>query len=578
MVARAQSGHLGTSFSCIDLVTWLHLEEMDDDDLYFSSKGHDAPAYYALLIGLGRLPFDLLHRLRRLDGLPGHPDVGTPNVVTNTGSLGMGISKAKGMTLAHRLSGEHRRIFVLTGDGELQEGQFWESLPSAVTFRLREVTVVVDHNKLQSDSWVEDVGDLGDLERKLESFGWAVARCDGHDPSAIGPALDRLRNASVPRALIADTVKGKGVSFMEPHDLSHGPASLYGFHSGAPTTEEYERALAEVVSRLRERLGREPELETVERAPASSPRAPQRLVGAYGKALVAAAEREPRLVALDADLVLDTGLVPFRERFPDRFFEFGIAEQDMVSAAGGLALRGLRPAVHSFACFLSARPNEQIYNNATEHTRILYVGSLAGLVPGGPGHSHQSVRDIAALGSMPGLTLIEPCVEAELVAALEWALASEGSTYLRLVSVPVDVPFVRADGPLVTARGSWLRPGRDVVFAGAGPVVLSEAWHAAELLEADGIDAGVLELPFLNRVDGTWLTEAVGGAELWVVDNHYVDGGQGSFVAAATAGTALAAQLRLVGIEEVPVCGRNDEVLRHHRLDAESLRRRVLAR
>jgi transketolase len=149
---------------------------------------------------------------------------------------------------------------------------------------------------------------------------------------------------------------------------------------------------------------------------------------------------------------------------------------------------------------------------------------------------------------------------------------------LRLVSVPVEVPFTRPDDPLVAGRGSWLRRGRDVVIAGAGPVVLSEAWRAAELLEADSIDAGVLELPFLNRVDGRWLEEAVGDAELWVVDNHYVGGGQGSFVAAALAGLPLAVRLHLVGIEEVPACGGNDEVLRHHRLDAASLRERVHGR
>ena len=118
--------------------------------------------------------------------------------------------------------------------------------------------------------------------------------------------------------------------------------------------------------------------------------------------------------SLDADLRLDCGLVAFRERFPDRFFECGIAEQDMVSQAGAMALAGLLPVVHSFACFLSTRPNEQIYNNATEGTKVIYAGSLAGLVPGGPGHSHQSVRDISALGAVPGMSLIEPFTEAEV--------------------------------------------------------------------------------------------------------------------------------------------------------------------
>lgn len=127
MIASAGSGHLGTSFSCMEILSWLHLEVLEPDDRYFSSKGHDAPALYAVLLGLGRLEFEQIHRLRRLGGLPGHPDIdSTPQLWTNTGSLGMGISKAKGFAFADRLRGDSNELWVLMGDGELQEGQFWE--------------------------------------------------------------------------------------------------------------------------------------------------------------------------------------------------------------------------------------------------------------------------------------------------------------------------------------------------------------------------------------------------------------------------------------------------------------------
>src|SRR5882672_7767579 len=228
MITGAWSGHIGTSFSSIEIMSWLFLNELrnldkgpDDCDVFFSSKGHDAPALYAVLIGLGLLPADKLHQLRRLGGLPGHPHVETPYIQANTGSLGMGISKAKGMALANRLAGTPRRIFVLTGDGELQEGQFWESLGSAANMGLGEIVAIVDHNKIQSDTWVRKVSDLGDLEAKLSAFGWHVSRCDGHDLRAIERtfrALDTV--ADRPKVIIADTIKGRGVSFME------GPAAL----------------------------------------------------------------------------------------------------------------------------------------------------------------------------------------------------------------------------------------------------------------------------------------------------------------------------------------------------------------
>jgi transketolase len=582
MIKRAGSGHIGTSFSAMDIVSWLHLAELDGDDLYFSSKGHDAPGLYAILTALGPLDFDLVHRLRRLDGLPGHPDVlHTPEVHTNTGSLGMGISKAKGFARAARLAGRRRRVFVLTGDGELQEGQFWESLASAANDRLGEITVIVDHNKIQSDTWVADVSDLGDLEAKVSSFGWAVERCDGNDVVSVRDALARLDAASDgrPRLLVADTLKGAGVSFMEPHELSHGSDSLYGYHSGAPADDEYRAALDELIDRLAGSVGEAPRLTEVN-ASAAAPvpaRAPERLVSAYGEALVEEAEREPRLVALDADLVLDTGLVHFRARYPDRFFECGIAEQDMVSQAGAMALAGLVPAVHSFACFLSTRPNEQIYNNATEGSKVIYAGSLAGLVPGGPGHSHQSVRDISALGAMPGMALVEPMSERETALALRWAVdEATGPVYIRLVSVPWALPF---DPPpvdrLEPGRGTQLRPGVDGLIVAAGPVMVSQAWLAAERLAESGVEVGVATVPWLRGIDGAWLCELAGSAPIVCLDNHYVDGGQGDAVLSALAAVRAPNTVVKLGVESVPACGTNDEVLRVHGLDGDTLSERI---
>jgi len=163
MIRFTGSGHPGSTFSCMDIATWLWTQEMinpneedkNHSDIYFSSKGHDVPALYAILIGLGKLPFEMMQKLRRLGGLPGHPDRQTPYLVTNTGSLGMGISKARGMAEGKRLLGKKGRIYVLTGDGELQEGQIWESLQPTANGGFSEITVIVDHNKIQSDIHVK---------------------------------------------------------------------------------------------------------------------------------------------------------------------------------------------------------------------------------------------------------------------------------------------------------------------------------------------------------------------------------------------------------------------------------------
>jgi transketolase len=562
-IMEAGSGHIGTSFSVMDVLAWLHLEVLRDDDVCFSSKGHDAPAMYAVLAAMGKLDFELLHRLRRLEGLPGHPDIAAVDVLpTNTGSLGMGVSKAKGLARAARFKGKRRRVFVICGDGELQEGQFWESLGQAANEGFGEICVIVDHNKIQSDTWVAEVSDLGDLEAKVRAFGWAVARCDGNEVGAVGETLSALLDRSEPKLLIADTVKGRGATVFEPNDLPHSGSALYAFHSGAPAPDQYAAAMAEIAGRL----GDVPLSDA--RAPRRpAPAAPQKLVAAYGEALAGAAEREARLVVLDADLYLDCGLIPFRQRFPERFVECGIAEQDMVSQAGALALGGMLPAVHSFASFLTPRANEQVFNNATERSKVIYAGMLAGIVPGGPGHSHQSIRDIALMGCVPGMACLEPATEEEARRCVEWAVfEADGPVYLRFVSVPWELGFGPPPGePLVRGRGTVVRTEGDIVVVCTGPVLASQAYALG--------DSALVLLPWLRDIDGPWLADLAAGRRIVVLDNHWVRGGQGDAVRAALPGE----HVDVIGIDRVPECGSNEEVLRAHGLDAVSLRERLRA-
>jgi transketolase len=589
MIAGAWSGHIGTSFSSLEVMSWLFLNELRDldkgpqrCDIFFSSKGHDAPALYAVLIGLGLLPADKLHQLRRIGGLPGHPHVETPYIQANTGSLGMGISKAKGMALANRLTGTARRIFVLTGDGELQEGQFWESLGSAANLKLGEIVAIVDHNKIQSDTWVRKVSDLGDLEAKLRAFGWHVSRCDGHDVAAIECTFRSLDAVTdVPKVIVADTIKGRGVSFMEGTQALCNDGDLYPFHSGAPPEQQYVdglRQLLDTATQAFASLGLGGlKTDTRIRNPRREPRDTHNLVAAYGQALVQQAERHPQLIALDADLIKDCGLLEFASRFPQRFIECGIAEQDMVSMACGMAHRGALPIAHSFACFLSTRPNEQIYNQCSEASKVIYVGSLAGVLPGGPGHSHQSVRDISALSAVPNLLLAEQGSDREVHALLEFSVKRPPAiVYVRVVSVMWPLPFAYPKNLRVEEGKGWVvRPGTDAVVFGYGPWMLSNAWHAAAQIEqSTGTRICVVNLPWLNRIDRAWLKDVIGGCRTVItLDNHYVQGGQGEMLAAAIAEMGLdrSARVTRVGITELPACGSNDEVLAHHGLDMAGL-------
>lgn len=591
MIAQAGSGHIGSSFSAMDMATWLWTQVMQDPnnvanpnrDVYFSSKGHDAPGLYSILIGLEKLPWERIHTLRRLHGLPGHPDVGTPYMATNTGSLGMGVAKARGMAMARRLNKQSGHFYVLTGDGELQEGQIWESLQPTANHKFAEITVIVDHNKMQSDTWVKNVSDLGDLVARFKAHGWEVARHDGHDLKAFAETLAHFRTVKDrPQVLIADTIKGKGVSFMESTALGEDE-SLYKFHSGAPSADNYEKALAELVASANQQLHvaglPDLKLETAEALPRFTPSAQaQKLVPAYGDELVKLAQENKDLVALDGDLMLDTGLIPFKAAHPERFIECGIAEQDMVSMAGGLALSGKLPVVHSFACFLTPRPNEHIYNNATEHTKIIYTGSLAGAMPAGPGHSHQSLRDIALLASIPGMTLIAPANEQETRLAIRWAVEQNSqSTYIRLESLPTEIPYtLPADHQLKPGYGTVLQEGKDVAILAYGPTLTAQAYLAAQQLTTQSISTAAINLPWLNLFAPEWVEQLAQYRLIVALDNHYVMHGQGMALAAALV-QQLARSPRVIniGLHDVPVGGQNDEMLAFYGLDVAALVQQV---
>lgn len=597
-VKKAGSGHLGSSFSSIDIVTYLYHHEMNifalgvkhpDRDIYFSSKGHDAPAHYAVLYSLGIIPRERFINLRRLHGTDGHPDIGIQGIEANSGSLGMGISKARGMALAKHLRGAGGRVFVMTGDGELQEGQIWESLQTAAHQAVGNLTAIVDLNGIQSDKPVQEIIDLGDLAAKFAAFGWHVARCDGHDFAALEAAFSGLRQMShQPKVLIAETVKGKGVSFMEgPASLRAGDG-LYGWHSGAPADEAFEAGYAEISARLAARF-REAGLaalcteviETREKARKAHKDTAEKVVTAYGQALLELGASREDILVLDADLSADCGLRPFENAWPGRFIENGIAEQDMVSMAGGLALQGYLPIVNSFGVFLASRANEQIYNNATEHTKIIYVCHYAGLIPAGPGKSHQSLRDISLFGALPDCVVIEPCNAEETRQALAWCVNSAShSCMLRLVISPSPGPIPVAENyRLRYGRGSVLSEGTDALLFSYGPVMLNEALTAAGVLADQGFYLKVVNLPWLNRIDLPWLEQTVGACDtLFVLDDHSGCGGLGDALLNAVMASDGLRGRRLVkfAVEDYPACGTPQEVLDYHDLSGKRLVTRIL--
>ena len=258
MIRRANSGHIGGSFSIADLLSVLYFKTLNvdpaeprkaDRDRVILSKGHCAPALYAALSLRGFFPEEELKGFRALDGnLSGHAEMNhVPGVDMSTGSLGQGISVGVGMALSAKTYGDDYRVHVILGDGEIQEGQVWEAVMAANKYKLDNLVAIVDKNGLQLDGTTAEIMDMGDLASKFECFGWNAIEIDGHDVDQIDDALTRAKGMKgKPTVIIAHTVKGKGVSVFE---------NEVRFHGGRPTAAEYETAFAELNARISEREG-----------------------------------------------------------------------------------------------------------------------------------------------------------------------------------------------------------------------------------------------------------------------------------------------------------------------------------
>ncbi len=246
MIYNAKSGHPGGSLSCTDILVALFHDKMnlnlDENgytiDRFVLSKGHCAPAYYAVLSSVGFIPHEDLNTLRKIDSyLEGHPTNKINGIDVSSGSLGQGLSVANGMAIAKKLDNKEGKIYCVLGDGEIEEGQIWEACMTSNKYKLNNLIAFVDYNGLQIDGNIKDVKGLDNIKEKFEAFGWYVQEINGHDFNQIIAAIDNTNNSNRPNVIIAKTIKGKGVSFMENNA---------GWHGKAPNEEEYNIAIKEL--------------------------------------------------------------------------------------------------------------------------------------------------------------------------------------------------------------------------------------------------------------------------------------------------------------------------------------------
>ncbi len=447
-IQDAAHGWLGATFSVAELLTVLYFRLGERNVVL--SKGHAAPMQYACLYGVGRLERDRLLRYKDgPEGLPAHVERGTPGVPFTTGSLGQALSRTAGLALDR----PDERFFVVLGDGELQEGQCFEALQTVVHRDLRQLRTIVDANGFQTEQPVERVKRMADPRRVFEGLGLAFRDVDGHDPEALAAAL--VEPPDRPLVIWARTTKAGGSALLAPED------GRQPWHSRVPDDALYWRLVEEQVDRsgsaeLRAELERHPRSPSGPR-PAPVPSEPSTREG-FTRRLEALLDERPELEVLDADLAKACGLerIAVRGR---QFHELGIAEQDLVSFAGGRALAGKLPVVHTYAAFYK-RALDQLHLNQIDRLRVIYAGHYAGLCYFTDGKTHQSTNDLSLMSAIPELWVVEPPDAHHAAALLDWAVdEADRAVYFRLRRTPLTLGLpreaVRPDRPL--ALGDDLR-------------------------------------------------------------------------------------------------------------------------
>ena len=595
--SEAGSGHPTSCCSMADIVAALFFAEMRfdpkdphnaDSDRFVLSKGHAAPILYAAWAEAGAFDRAELLKLRRIESdLEGHPTPRLPFVDVATGSLGQGICAAIGTALNARRIKSAYRTYVLLGDGESAEGSVWEAANAGSMDALDNLCGITDVNALGQSRPTMWQHDMGQFERRWTAFGWHAMVIDGHDMNAILDALEAARNTKGrPTMILARTIKGKGVSFVEGKGGWHGKAFKKG--------DEMDRAIAELERQFVPvpESGPTANLASQIPKPASHPRAvvtpkavtpPEYKRGeqvatreAYGAAIAKLGEIDARIVALDADVKNSTFSEKFEKALPDRFYQNFIAEQVMLGAAMGLAARGAIPFPSTFACFLT-RAADFIRMAAISNVNVKLAGSHAGVSIGEDGPSQMALEDLAMCRAEPNYTVLYPCdaVSTERLVAL--MAYHPGPAYMR-TSRP-KTPVIYSSDETFTIGGLKVLRESDSDVAtviGAG-VTVFEALKAYDQLKASGTAIRVIDLYSVAPVDRDTLVKAgrATRGRLITVEDHYATGGLGDAVAEAVAGAGLT--VRRLAVREIPRSGKAEELLERFGISAKHIVEEVRA-
>lgn len=586
---RAGSGHPTSSMSATELLTGLffggffrydpHNPDYPNNDRVIFSKGHASPLFYALWVAAGKLDGHTLITTYRQFGSPleGHPTVAFPFVEAATGSLGQGLSIGVGLALNAKYLDKLPYItYVLLGDSEMAEGSQWEALQIAAHYRLDNLIGILDVNRLGQRGETMYGWNLEAYARRIAAFGWETMLIDGHSFPEILEAYQKAGQvADKPTMIIAKTIKGKGVSFLENKN---------GWHGVALTPEEFARALpelGEIDQTVRGEMAR-PADRPLER-PAPGPVAemhyppdqPVATRNAYGNALKRLYPQFPSLVSLDGEVSNSTKAECFAEAYPERFFEMYVAEQNMAGVALGLACRGKIPFVSSFAAFLT-RAFDQIRMSQYSDANLKFVGSHAGVSIGQDGPSQMGLEDLAMFRAILDSVVLYPADAVSTEHLVEAAARHRGLVYLRTTRSSTPILYEAQEEFAIGGCKVLRHSAQDVATVVTAGITVFEALKAYAALQKEGIALRVIDLYSIKPLDeAALLAAARDTGAILTVEDHFAEGGLGEAVKSALADTPV--PVYSLAVRQKPQSGRPEELLEYEEISQKAIVAKVKA-
>lgn len=587
----AGSGHPTSALSAADLMTVLmdryftyDLESprnISNDRLIFS-KGHASPLFYALYAVAEAIPLAELDTLRKFGSrLEGHPTPAFPFTDAATGSLGQGLSVGAGIAYGIKNAGlqleSTPKVYVLLGDGELAEGQIWEAANFASHYKLHNLVAIADINRLAQSQETMFGHHVEEYEARFKAFGFETIVIDGHNLEEIDQAYTKVQQVGdKPYAIIAKTLKGKGISFLEDADNWHGKALK---------KEELEKALTElgeVDVELRFELKKPLQIESEKIDKVENPLSIEYKIGdeiatreIYGKILAELAKNHLDIYSLDGDVKNSTFSIDFMHAHQDRFIECFIAEQNMVSVAVGLSRIGMKPFVSTFAAFFS-RSFDQIRMAALSHANVRFVGSHAGVSIGEDGASQMGLEDIAMFGSLPNSVVLHPSDAVSAAKLLEKMCMKDGISYLRTLRSKTEVIYPISDEFEIGGSKILRQSDNDLLTVVAAGITVPEALKAQKHLEEKGVFIRVVDCYSVKPIDQATLLSCLKATEknvLVTVEDHFEHGGLGNFVLDAVA--THDARVYKLAVKHLSRSGTKDELLRDAQIDAQAIEEQV---